>query len=478
MESNLKQKTISGMIWNAVGRFGTMAISFISNIVLARLLLPSDYGAVAMLNIFIAMSDILIVGGFSSALIQKKDAKPIDYNSVFYWNIVMSVVLYVVIYLSGPAISRFYNMTELTKILRVQSLSIVITALSAVQTNILTKELKFKVLTKRNIIASVCGTTGAIAMAFMGFGVWSLVASSLISGVVSVLLLWGMSDWRPTLEFSWSSIRELFAFGGLMMLSSIVTKLYSELQGLIIGKHYSASDLGYYNQAKALERIPVESLSNIVRQVTFPVYSKLQDNKELLLSAVRKNVIALTYLTIGMLALLIVIADPLIHLLYGDRWATSIPYFQILCIAGFVSPINGSNTNIIKSLGKSKLFFYIHLFYKSIGIIALVIGIRFGVTGILWSVVLISYLTFFVSTSVNKRLINYGLISQIKDVSGSFLCALVSSALAFLVGHYLTMNSILIMLIQCIVYLSSYLLISYTFHLEGFKIYMQIIKKK
>ena len=466
------------MIWSAFGRFGTMAISFVSNMVLARLLMPSEFGTIAMLNIFLALSDILIVGGFSSALIQKKDAKHIDYTSVFYWNIVVSIFLYFVLFFSAPAISRFYNIPELTVLLRVQSITIIITALSAVQTNILTKELNFKVLTKRNIVASLCGTTVAIIMAFLGFGVWSLVASSLTSGTASVLLLWGMSKWRPTLEFSWESIKSLFAFGGLMVLSSIVTKIYSELQGLIIGKYYSASDLGYYHQAKNLERIPIDSLSNIVKQVTFPVYSQLQGNIVLLRSAVRKNVVALTYLTIALLMLLIVIADPLIRLLYGDRWVTSVSYFQILCFAGFVTPVNASNTNVIKALGKSKLYFYIHLFYKVVGIGALFIGVQFGVKGILWSVVATSYLTFFVSTAVNRRLIEYGTMKQLTDVGGTFLCALASGLFTYYIGTLLPFNEYIIMFIQILLYSTLYFSVSLCFKLEGFLIYKSIIKQR
>ena len=326
MSKNLKQKTISGMLWSSVGKFGTMGLQFISNLVLARLLMPSDYGVIGMLHIFIAVSSIFVTAGFGSALIQKKNPTHIDYTSVFYWNLVAAVVFYAILFFCGPAIARFYEMPELCIVLRIQSLSLIIQAFSTVQSNQLQKQLRFKELSIRNIVATLIGTVVAIIMAYFGYGVWSLVASSLVSSTAGVFLLWRMSSWRPTWEFSWQSLKELFAFGGLIALSSFVETVYSNIQGLIIGKWFSPSDLGYYSQARTL-----------------------QDDKQRLLVGVRKNVNTITYLNFPLMVLFVVIARPLVLLLYGAKWEISIPYFQILCICGMVYTLNTLNTNVIKS---------------------------------------------------------------------------------------------------------------------------------
>lgn len=472
--STLKKQTISGMIWSAIGKFGTMGISFVSNMVLARLLMPSDYGAIAMVHIFIALSNLLVIGGFTSALIQKKDAKHIDYTSVFYFNIVVSFILYVTLFFCAPAISRFYEMPRLCKILRVQCICIIISAFSAVQTSILSKELKFKVLTNRSIIASLCATTVSITMAFCGCGVWSLVASSLISSTASVFLLWKMSSWRPTREFSFASLKELFAFGGLLMLSSAFTKLFSELQALIIGKYYSAKDLGYYQQARLLEQIPTESLTQIVTQVSFPVFSKLQTERDTLRAAVKKNITSLTYANFGLVILLIVIATPLIRLLYGFKWDHSIPYFQILCISGMFQPLNNMNVCVIKSLGKSKMLLSSHIIYKSVGIAALFVGIQFGINGLLWAVVFSALFMYVMTTAINKHLIGYGMIQQLIDIGGNMIAALSAGGCAFAIGKFLTFNQYGVMFIQIAIYALAFIGISIIFKLDGFNTYKEV----
>ena len=373
MSDNLREKTISGMLWSGIGKFGTLALNFLSNLVLARLLLPSDYGAIGMLHVFIALSSVFVNAGFGSALIQKKNPTHLDYTSVFYWNLAASVIFYAALFFSAPAIARFYNMPELCKILRVQSLGLIVVAFAHVQSNQLQKQLRFRELSMRTIIATIIGTIVSITMALLGYGVWSLVFGNLVSSIASVFLLWWMSSWRPTREFSWQSLRELFNFGGLMALSSLVETLYSNLQSLIIGKWYSAKDLGYYTQARKLEGIPTTALSQIVGSVSFPVFSSLQDDKVRLVSAVRRNIKAVTYLNFPLMVLLIIIARPLITLLYGAKWEPSIPFFQILCIYSMVYTLNTLNTSVIKSLGRSGVFFIVQTSKRILGIILFIL---------------------------------------------------------------------------------------------------------
>lgn len=466
------------MIWTGVGKFGTMGLSFVANLVLARLLVPEDFGCIAMLQVFIAISTIFVTAGFGTALVQKKDPKHIDYTSVFYWNLAASLVFFWILYFCAPPIARFYKIPELVAVLRVQSISLIIQAFSTVQSSQLQKQLRFKELSTRNIVATAVGTAVAIVMALLGCKVWSLVASQLVTSFVGVLLLWKMSDWRPTLEFSFQSLKELFAFGGLMALSSLVETVYTNLQSLIIGRLYSSGDLGYYNQAKKLEAVPTDSLSQIVNQVSFPVFAALQDDKERLLNGVRKNIKAITYLNFPLMALMIVIAHPLITFLYGARWETSVPFFQILCISSMVYTLNTLNTNVIKSLGKSKIYFFVQLTKRLIGIGLIILGVQFGIMGLLWGVTSVGYICIIINAIVNKRLINYGIWAQIKDVGFCYLLAVAVAAATYFLGQLIPLHEYIVMVIQVAIYCLLYWLLSVIFKMEGYQTYRDIILAK
>ncbi len=470
----LKEQTIAGMLWSSVGRIGTMLINFLSNLVLARLLMPEDFGCIAMLYIFIAISGAFISGGFGTALIQRKNVTHLDYTSVFYWNLFVSAVCYLLLFFGAPLIARFYAMPQLTAVLRVQSITLLIQAFLIVQATQLQKQLRFKELSVRNLIAAAVGTVIGIIMALMGYGVWSLVASSISSAVASMLLLWHMSSWRPTLEFSFKSVWSLFTFGGLVLLSSLVETTYTHIQGLIIGKVFSASDLGYYNQAKKLEEVPTTTLSKIVNEVSLPVFSQLQDNRAQLVAALRKNVKAITYLNFPLMLLLIVIAHPLIIFLYSSKWEISVPYFQILCISGAIYTLNTLNTNVIKSLGKGKLFFCIQLFKRLIGIAMILFSVRYGIIHMLYAVMAFYFLCYLINAIVVGKLINYGLFKQIRDWIVCMLVTIVAAVSAWGCSFLFPIHEYAVMAIQIVVFSIIYISLSIICKMEGYAIYRDI----
>lgn len=478
MSENLKEKTIAGMLWSSVGRFGTMLINFLSNLVLARLLMPDDFGCIAMLYVFIAVSAIFVNGGLGMALVQRKNPTHLDYTTVFYWNLSVSLLFYLILFFSAPAIARFYNMPLLSDVLRVQSITLLIQAFAIVQATQLQKQLRFKELSVRNLIASAIGTIIGIVLAFCGFGVWSLVVSAICSALASVFLLWHMSSWRPTWEFSFASWWSLFSFGGLMLLSNLVETIYTNLQRLIIGKMFTAADLGYYNQAKKLEEVPTTTLSTIVNEVSFPIFSQLQDDREKLVLALRKNIKAITYLNFPLMLLLIVIAHPVIVLLYTAKWEAAVPYFQILCIMGAIYTLNTLNTNIIKSLGKGKIFFFLQLSKRILGIGLIIAGVQFGIMGMLYAITLTGYLCYLINAIVVGRLLGYGLWRQTRDWIVCMIVTLLATAAAWACGHWWHINEYLMMGIQIVVFSASYIALSLLFKLEGYTIYRDVLVAK
>ena len=475
MATNLRKKTVTSLLWTSLEKFGMMGMAFVSNLILARLLMPEDFGAIGMLNIFIAISGAFMIGGLSSAIIQKKEVSNDEMSTVFIWNMVVSILCYIILFFSAPIIARFYDIAILKNILRVYGLTLILVALSVVQQAWMQKQLKFKELATRNLISSFMGLAVGIVMAFSGFGVWSLVFSNLVQQLIASLMIWKISSWRPKLIFDTKSFKELFSFGGMMLLTSLVDRIYANIQGLLIGKHYTASDLGMYNQAKKLEEIPNGSMSYIVSKVTFPVFSKLQDNKDLLLSALRKNLIAITYLNFPLIVLLVVIAKPLILLLYGEKWLFAVPYFQLLCIGGLLYTLNSINSNIVKSLGKGRLFLMTDIIIKSVGFALLIIGVKFSVYGVLIATVIMQYVTYIIFSIINNKLINYGFLQQVKDVFGSLILTVAIGFVVYWLGTIIPLSIYIIMVIQILLFVALYVAMSHIIGLKAYKLLIEVL---
>lgn len=458
MDTVLKQKTISSILWSLVQRFGVMIISFCANLVLARLLTPDDYGVIGMLLIFISVSNTFIDGGFGTALIQKKEPTQEDYSTIFFWNIFISVILTSILYISSPLISEFYRLPLLSDVLKVMGTVLVINAFSVVQTNILQKKFEFKKLATINIIANIAASILAIVLALRGFGVWSLVFRYLSCSLVISIILWITTKWKPMLTFKFKSFRTLGKFGGMVLLANLVETIYTEFQGLVIGRAFSAKDLGYYTQAKRLEEIPTLGISSAVNQASFPMYARLQDNKVALSLAVRKYVRALSLLVIPLYFLFILVAEPLITILFTEKWIESVDLFKILCLVGMIYPINTVNTNVIKSLGKGKLYFNLQLCKRVLGIALILFSVRYGLSAMMWSLVITSYIIFIVNAIFSDKLIGYSFIRQIGDAFMPFAISIIILCLVYPIS-LLQINSYYNVIIQAVLFMLCYVLI-------------------
>ena len=478
MQDSLKEKTISGMIWNGIQQFGSMLLSFIANLILARLLTPDDFGCIGMIMVFIAVANIFVDGGFGAALIQKRNPTQEDYSTIFYWNLVLSIFLFFVLYLLAPYIAGFYKISFLSSILRVLGCVLIINAFSVIQTNILIKQLNFKRLAQINIVASIVGIILGVSCAFVGLGIWSLVVQILTISFVRAVLFWVINRWYPCMVFSRKSFIELLGFGGLMLLSNVAETISNNIQSLIIGRFFSAKDLGFYTQAKKLEEVPVNGLAQVVDQVTFPVFSSIRKDSDDLKQNVKKTMKAITFFNFPLMVVLIVIAYPLFNILYTEKWNAAVPYFQILCIEAMFFTLNTTNTNIFKSIGRSDVYFYVQLIKRIVGIVIILIGLKFGVWGIMWSLVLNSYLYFFINSIVTGWVIHYGLIEQIKDVVLNYLLAILVGLVTYYLTRIIDVCDVFLLMMQVGIYVLLYLGLAYCLKLEGGKIYYAIIKNK
>lgn len=468
MSENLKSKVVKGAFWNGLERFGTAFFLFVSNLVLARLLSPDDFGCIGMLMVFISISEAIVDGGFGAALVQKKYVTSLDYSTIFLWNILVSIVLYGVLYLGAPTIAAFYKIESLTIILRVQGIVLFLYGLCIVQRSMLQKNMMFKKLAKVNIFATIGGTVLGIFCALIGCGIWSLVVKFLFTALMTMVLLWIGTKWRPKLDFSIDSFRLLFRFGGFMFLTSITNSIYQNVVSLVIGRNLSSATLGYFTQARKLEDVPRQAISSIIANVTFPAFSKLQDDNTRIFNAVRKTIALLGFVNISFSVLMIIVAKSLIILLLSEKWIQCVPYFQVICLYGIGMGFIDFYNSVFKGLGKSNYLFYTGVLRKSIGVALILLGVNWGMKGILFGYIAGQLVGVVLMSFPIKIIIDYGLLLQTSDVLKNGMPALCAGLATVLLEQYVDVqNTLLLLVLQSICFLSLLLLITVAFKVQG-----------
>lgn len=405
------------MIWTAIQKFSKMGIQFISGIILARLLTPFDYGCIGMLTVFMVLAEAFIDGGFGSALIQKKRPTNEDYSTIFHFNMALALVMYIILFFSAPAISRFYSIPILCDVLRVQGLILIIYALNVVQRSVLKKQLKFKVIAITRITTSIIALIVTIAMALLGLGVWALVAQYLIGGFIPMVVYWVYTKWRPSWTFSWQSFKMLFGFGFFMFLTHLINQFSTQLQGLLIGRFYNPVTLGYYSKAQSTERLASHTISSVMSSVTYPLYAEVQDNLPRMANMIKRLTSTIAYLSFPILAILLLTAKPIFILLYSERWLESVPYFQLLCLAGIANCLAAVNTQPIAAIGKSKEMFFWTVLKRFAGLTAAILGLIFwGMWGLMAGVIFNSLFSFFVNSWMVSKYVGCSISSQVSDL--------------------------------------------------------------
>lgn len=466
---------ITNFFWRFLERCGAQGVTFIVSIVLARLLDPTVYGTVALVTIFTTIMQVFVDSGMGNALIQKKDADDLDFSSVFYFNMAMCSALYLIMFFAAPFIASFYRMPELTAIVRVLSLVVVISGVKNVQQAYVSRHLMFK----RFFFSTLGGTIGAavigIAMAYLGFGVWALVAQMLFNAAVDTTILWITVKWRPKKMFSFQRLKSLFSYGWKLLASSLIDTVYNDLRQLIIGKKYSSGDLAYYNQGKKFPQLIVTNINTSIDSVLLPTMSKAQDDMAAVRSMTRRAIKTSTFLMMPAMIGLAVCAEPLVQLILTEKWLPCVLFLRIFCITYAFYPIHTANLNAIKAMGRSDLFLKLEIIKKTVGIIAILITMWISVQAMAYSFLVTTILNQIINSWPNKKLLNYSYLEQVKDMMPQILLSLGMGAAIYAVS-FLHLSASLTLLIQIPLGVLVYWSGSKIFHVESYTYIIEMVK--
>ncbi|MFB6466861.1 lipopolysaccharide biosynthesis protein [Cytobacillus sp. Hz8] len=476
-EESLKQKTMKGLFWSFSDLFANQGIQFIIQIILARVLLPEHFGLIGMITVFISISNLIIDSGVSQALIREQNTTQAEYSTVFYFNLFMALIMYGFLFLLAPAISSFFHESKLTLILRVLSIGIIINSFGIIQKAQMIKKIDFKTQTKISFISGiVSGIIGTI-FALLGFGVWSLIVKTISMQVIQSGLLWKFVGWIPSLVFKMESFRRLFGFGVKIMLAGLLSTIYSNIYYVIIGRYFAATQLGYFTNASKLNDVASQSITSALQSVTYPVLSKIQKEEEKLKFGFKKIIKTSTYIHFPIMMGLATIAEPLIHLLFGEKWMPMVIYFQLLCLAGMLYPLNAINLNILQVKGKSDLFLLISIVKKVLVtiMIILTIWLKLGVIGLVSLTIIDSYSSFWINSFFSGREISYSSFEQVKDISITFLMTIIMGATVYVCGAFLPDHDLMKIIIQIFMELVIYISMSKWVKVQELKEILQIM---
>lgn len=447
MSESLKHKTVKGISWSFIDNIASSGITFLVGLILARLLTPAEYGIMAMIAIFIAVSNSIIDSGFSNALIRKVHVERVDYNTVFYFNFVISVVLYLLLFVSSPAISVFFKEPILVEVTRIIGLIIIINSLCIIPRTIFIKNINFKTQTKVSLVSSISSGIIGISMAFVGLGVWSLVGQQLSRQILNTLFLWVYCKWRPVWEFSINSFKELFGFGSKLLLSGLLDTIYKNIYYLVIGRFYTPAQLGQYTRAEQFNTIFSSNLTSVVQRVSYPVLSSIQEEPARLREAYRKVIKIAMLVTFACMLGLAAVAKSLIIILIGEKWLPAVRLLQIICFSGMLYPLHAINLNILQVKGRSDLFLRLEIIKKIIAIGPITIGVFYGIEYMLLGGVFTSFIAYFLNSYYSANLIHYSTIEQVKDILPFFLISSFVAAVMWGIS-FLNISAFSILLIQ------------------------------
>lgn len=466
---------LSNFIWRFFERTGSQIVSFIVSIILARLLEPEVYGTIALVTVFTTILQVFVDSGFGNALIQKKDADNLDFSTVFFFNIIVCFILYVFVFFAAPYIAIFYKNSSLTAIIRVLSLTLIISGVKNIQQAYVSRTMQFK----RFFFATLGGTLGAaiigITMAYFGYGIWALVAQQLFNNIMNTIILWITVKWRPQRIFSFERLRQLFGFGWKLLVSALLDTVYNNIRQLIIGKLYTSVELALYNRGRQFPEIIITNVNTSIDSVLLPAMSQVQDDAVQVKAMTRRAMKISTYVMAPLMIGLAFVGTPLVRLLLTEKWLSCVPYMTIFCITFLFYPIHTANLNAIKAMGRSDVFLKLEIIKKIVGVVILILTMWSGVMIMAYSLLLSSVISQIINSWPNKRLLNYGYFEQIKDIIPGIILAVVMGCCIYPI-QLLGLSDIVTLGIQVPLGGIIYILGSKLFKLEAFEYLFRIIK--
>lgn len=472
----IKEKVLSGLIWTFGERILAQGVSFVLSIILARILMPNEYGIIAMVMVFINIANVFTSTGFGESLVQKKNADELDFSTVFYCTLGMSVVIYIILFTCAPYIAKFYHTKEIVLVLRILSLKIIMSSIATVQHAYVQKQMMFKKLFFSTLGGTVISGVLGIMLAYAGAGVWALVVQYLINTIIDIMVLFITVPWHPKFLFSLKRAKCLMNFGWKLVLANLINAVYNELRSLIIGHSYSSAALAYYNKGNQIPALAITNIDTAIGTVVFPAMSETE-GKERLKAIGRRAMKTTSYIILPIMIGLIIVSRPLILLLLTEKWENSIIFMQILCLYWMTQPIQTTNWQIIKAVGRSDLCLKLECLKKSIGIIMILVSMQFGVTAIAISAALFGFVSMVISILPNKKLINYSIKEQLLDIMPSFFASLVMGVVVYTIS-FIKMPTVVLLIIQVILGICTYLTISYIFKIDSFSYMLSMIQGK
>ncbi|MBO5253200.1 MAG: lipopolysaccharide biosynthesis protein [Clostridia bacterium] len=465
----------SNMMWRFLERIGAQLVSFGVSILLARLLDPNDYGVVAIVLSIMAILQIFVDSGLGNALIQKKDVDNDDYSTVFVFNTLMCFGLYAALFFAAPLVARIYEIPQLTALIRVLGINLIVSGVRNVQQAYVSRNMMMKKFFFATLGGTIISAIAGVLAAFLGCGVWALVIQSLVNAIVGLVVLWFIVDWKPKWSFSLERFKRLFGFGWKLLFSALLDTGYNEMTNLLIGGVYSSKDLAYYTKGQQIPNLVVMNVNTSITSVLFPALSELQDDPEMVKKLTRRSMKTCSYIMWPMMLGLAACAEPLIRLLLTEKWLPAVPYMQIICLTFGMFPINVSNLEAIKAMGRSDLFLKLEIVKKIVALSLLVVALPQGVMAVALSSLISTVISTVINSFPNWKLLRYSYFEQMKDVLPPFLLSACMAAAVMQFSHIIT-NDILLLCVQVISGVVIYVLGSWVFRMDSFKYLLNFAK--
>lgn len=477
---SLRKKSLLGIFWVFAQQFGNQIISFIVSIVLARILMPEDFGLIGMIAVFMAISQVLLNSGLSQSLIRQNNPQQSDYSVVFFYNLGVSIFMYFLLFFLAPAISRFYDQPLLIDIVRVYSLTFVINAFGTVQFTRLTKQMDFKTQMMVSVPSLIVSGLLGVILAFWGFGVWSLVYMAVLQAFLQTLQIWIRSGWIPSLDFNMDQFKYHFSFSYKLGISGLLNTLYGNLYTVVIGKYFAPAQVGFYTRAESMKNLPVSNISSALNKVTFPLFAEIQDDDVRLKRVYKMLMQSVLFVLAPVMAYLIVAAEPIFRLLFTEKWLPAVPYFQILCVSGILYPLHAYNLNILNVKGRSDLFLKLEIIKKFLGVLVIAFSVKYGIIALLWGQLISSFLALFINSFYSGRFINYSFGRQMVDISPILLLTTTIAVVVWMIDKYFLMgfNDIFRILFTGTIGLFLFGSMSHVFRLQAYKEMRSLLKKR